>query len=118
MGNTKKKKQTKPQPSGHQARQKPDAPKGNSPAKMALRAMRRSSQIPDPALTKSDRILSLLKQPSGTTLKHIVEITGWQAHSVRGFISGHVVKKMGLRVKSFRRDGERVYVIKSYFPGG
>ena len=114
MGNTKKKKQTKPQPSGRQARQKPDAPKGNSLAKTALPGMRRSSQTaPDPALTKSDRVLSLLKQPSGTTLKQIVEITGWQAHSVRGFISGHVVKKIGLRVKSFRRDGERVYAVKS-----
>jgi hypothetical protein len=38
--------------------------------------------------------------------------TGWQAHSVRGFISGHVVKKMNLQVKSFRRDGERVYAIE------
>jgi hypothetical protein len=32
---------------------------------------------------------------------------------VRGFIGGHLVKKMGLRVKSFRRDGKRVYAIKS-----
>jgi hypothetical protein len=38
--------------------------------------------------------------------------TGWQAHSVRGFVSGQLVKKMGLRVKSYRRDGERVYAIK------
>jgi hypothetical protein len=39
--------------------------------------------------------------------------TGWQAHSVRGFISGQLGKKMGLRVRSFERDGERVYAIKS-----
>ena len=38
---------------------------------------------------------------------------GWQAHSVRGFISGRLVKKMKLRVKSLQRDGERVYAIKS-----
>ena len=42
-----------------------------------------------------------------------MKVTGWQAHSVRGFISGYLVKKMGLRVKSFRRDGERVYAVKS-----
>jgi hypothetical protein len=39
--------------------------------------------------------------------------TGWQAHSVRGFISGQLIKKLGLRVRSFRRDGERVYAIKA-----
>jgi Protein of unknown function (DUF3489) len=72
--------------------------------------------VPNPrkhAATKSDQILALLRQPSGATLQSITKATGWQAHSVRGFISGHLVKKMGLRVKSFRRDGERVYAIKS-----
>ena len=38
--------------------------------------------------------------------------TAWQSHSIRGFISGQLVKKMGLRVKSFKRDGERVYAIR------
>jgi hypothetical protein len=54
-----------------------------------------------------------LRQPAGATLQSITKATGWQAHSVRGFISGHLVKKMKLRVQSFRRDGERVYAIKS-----
>ena len=63
--------------------------------------------------TKAAQILALLKRPAGATLKAIMVATGWQAHSVRGFISGHLVKKMKLRVKSFRRDGERVYAIKS-----
>jgi hypothetical protein len=74
--------------------------------------------VPNPrkhAATKADQILALLRQPSGATLQSITKATGWQAHSVRGFISGHLVKKMGLRVKSFRRDGERVYAIKSWF---
>jgi uncharacterized protein (DUF433 family) len=65
------------------------------------------------AATKADQILALLRQPSGATLQSITKATGWQAHSVRGFISGHLVKKLGLRVKSFRQDGERVYAIKS-----
>ncbi len=72
--------------------------------------------VPNPrkhAATKADQILALLRQPSGATLQSITKATAWQAHSVRGFISGHLVKKMGLRVKSFRRDGERVYAIKS-----
>ena len=41
-----------------------------------------------------------------------MKATGWQAHSVRGFISGALGKKMGLKVDSVRReDGERVYSI-------
>jgi Protein of unknown function (DUF3489) len=62
--------------------------------------------------TKVDQILDLLKQPQGATLKAIMVTTGWQAHSVRGFISGYVLKKMGLRVKSSRENGERVYAIQ------
>jgi hypothetical protein len=68
---------------------------------------------PKRSATMADQILALLRQPSGATLQSIMKATGWQAHSVRGFVSGHVVKKMGLRVKSYRRDGERVYAIKS-----
>src|SRR5262249_30030455 len=62
--------------------------------------------------SKREQILVLLSQPSGASLTTIMKTTGWQAHSVRGFISGHVGRKMGLRVKSFRRDGERVYAIE------
>ena len=50
--------------------------------------------------------------PAGSTLKAIMRATGWQAHSVRGFVSGQLGKKMGLRVKSFRREGERVYRVQ------
>jgi hypothetical protein len=64
-------------------------------------------------ITKADQILALLRQPSGASLNSIIEVTGWQAHSVRGFVSGHLIKKLRLRVKSFRRDGERVYAIQS-----
>ena len=48
----------------------------------------------------------------GATLAQIMKATDWQAHSVRGFISGALGKKMGLTVDSIRReDGERVYSI-------
>jgi hypothetical protein len=63
--------------------------------------------------TKAALILALLKRPAGATLKAIMVSTGWQAHSVRGFISGHLGKKMRLQVKSVRQDNERVYSIKS-----
>jgi hypothetical protein len=62
--------------------------------------------------SKTAKVLDLLKRSGGATLKEILRATGWQAHSVRGFISGHLGKKMGLSVRSFRRDGERVYSLK------
>ena len=61
--------------------------------------------------TKADTIISLLREPSGATLKVIMASTGWQSHSVRGFISAQLVKKRKLKVKSFKRNGERVYKI-------
>jgi hypothetical protein len=61
---------------------------------------------------KTGKILSLLRQPSGATLAALMTATQWQAHSVRGFISGQLGKRMGLRVKSFRRDGDRVYRLR------
>jgi hypothetical protein len=62
--------------------------------------------------TKTDQIIALLKKPSGASLKAIIRATGWQAHSVRGFISGKLGKQMGLKVKSTERDGERVYSLR------
>ena len=60
--------------------------------------------------SKKAIVLDLLKRADGATLKDIMSATGWQAHSVRGFISGSLGKKMGLTVESFKRpDGERGY---------
>ena len=63
--------------------------------------------------TKGEAVIALMHQPGGATLKVLMEATGWQAHSVRGFISGHLAKKLRLKVKSVKRDGERVYTIRS-----
>jgi transglutaminase/protease-like cytokinesis protein 3 len=63
--------------------------------------------------TKTERIIALLKQPSGATLKEIMAETGWKPHSVRGFISGQLSRRLGFRIKSFKRAGERVYRIVS-----
>ena len=65
------------------------------------------------ASTKREQIITLLKRPEGATLKTIMAATGWQPHSVRGFVSGQLTKKMRLKVKSFTRDGERVYRIRT-----
>jgi len=63
--------------------------------------------------TKTAKVIALLQQPDGATLRAIVKATGWQTHSVRGFVSGQLKKKLGLKVRSSKRDGERVYSIKS-----
>jgi hypothetical protein len=64
--------------------------------------------------SKKAEVLGLLQRKGGATLAQIMKATGWQAHSVRGFISGALGKKMGLTVGSARReDGERVYTLVS-----
>ena len=62
--------------------------------------------------SKTATILALLQRAKGATLAEIMEASSWQAHSCRGFISGTLGKKMGLTVKSEKRDdGTRVYSI-------
>jgi hypothetical protein len=62
--------------------------------------------------SKKAQVLALLQRKGGATLKQLMEATDWQAHTVRGFISGTLGKKMELTVKSSKReDGERVYSI-------
>jgi hypothetical protein len=76
-------------------------PKATTTAKKAAPARRGS---------KTAKIIDLLKRPGGVTMKELMKATGWQAHSVRGFLSGTLGKKMGAPVKSSKRaDGERDY---------
>ena len=64
--------------------------------------------------TKTAKILGLLKRSGGASIKELCKATAWQAHSVRGFLSGTVSKKMGLAVASAKgEDGERTYSIKN-----
>jgi hypothetical protein len=61
--------------------------------------------------TKSARVIALLRRPAGATLTEIMAATDWQAHSVRGFISGQLTRRLGLRIKSTKNAGERTYRI-------
>jgi hypothetical protein len=63
--------------------------------------------------SKTKQVLDLLERPDGATLKELMKATGWQPHSMRGFLSGTIGKKMGLTVASVKgEDGERTYSIK------
>ncbi|TKW64030.1 MAG: DUF3489 domain-containing protein [Paracoccus denitrificans] len=60
--------------------------------------------------TKQAQLISMLQAPEGATIAEIAEATGWQAHSIRGAISGSLRKKLGLTVTSEKVEGRgRVY---------
>ena len=67
-----------------------------------------------PVGAAQNAMLELLKRPGGATSQELQKISGWQPHSVRGFLSGTVGKKMRLTVISAKgEDGERNYSIKA-----
>src|SRR6516162_9271177 len=61
--------------------------------------------------TKQGRILAMLRAPSGVTIDAMMHATGWQQHSVRGFLAGVVRKKLGLNLVSAATEGGRLYRI-------
>lgn len=61
--------------------------------------------------TKSEAVIALLSRPRGATLEEMMKATGWQSHSVRGFLAGTVKKKLGRTVTSEAGEKGRVYRI-------
>jgi hypothetical protein len=61
--------------------------------------------------SKAAQAYALLCRPEGVTMCELQTLTGWQRHTVRGFLSASV-RKQGSRVRSFQRAGERVYQVK------
>ena len=96
----------------HVAPVKAKSGKKASPAKKAPKGAKKPGPARDGS--KAAKILELLKRPGGATSKELMKATGWQPHSVRGFLSGTVGKKMGLAVISTKgEDGERSYSLKA-----
>ena len=61
--------------------------------------------------TKQARVLALLRAPAGATIDAMMRATGWQQHSVRGFLAGIVRKKLGLDLISKAGESGRIYRI-------
>src|ERR1700686_5299804 len=61
--------------------------------------------------SKQSRVIAMLQSSSGTTIAAMMKVTGWQRHSVRGFLAGVVRKRLKLKLGSKKVDGQRVYRI-------
>ena len=97
---------------------KPVAPAKGKAKKSPPKAKRRNTACPAAKKTanvaregsKKAEVLDLMRRSQGASLAEIMELTGWQAHTVRGFVSGTLIKKLGLKVESFRtEEKERTY---------
>jgi hypothetical protein len=64
-------------------------------------------------VSKQTRVLEMLQRQQGATIAAIMKATGWQQHSVRGFLAGVVRKRLKLKLGSEKVDGQRVYQIAS-----
>ncbi len=88
-----------------------------APASKAAKTARRgapSRKADSPARngTKQALLVGMLQRPDGATIEQMTAKTGWQPHSVRGFLAGTVKKKLGLAVTSIKVEGRgRVYRI-------
>ncbi len=82
---------------------------------MARTAKTKSKATTEPAISdrqesragsKAAAVIALLKSKRGATIAEMTEVTGWQSHSVRGFLAGSLRKRHGLEVTSEKRSGE------------
>ena len=91
-------------------RRKPSRPRRPAPPKKAPKSQKTAKSARDGS--KTAKILDLLKRPGGATAKELMKATGWQPHSVRGFLSGTVGKKMGLAVTSTKSRGRGAHLLR------
>jgi hypothetical protein len=64
--------------------------------------------------SKQARVIAMLRGPAGATMDAMTRATGWQPHSVRGFLAGTVRKKLGLNLLSAADDHGRIYRINDH----
>ena len=112
-GATQKKGATK----GQKTAKKEATPAAKKAARKEVKPASKKASKPKDAtvpreFSKKAVVLDLLRRPKGATLAEIAKATDWQNHSIRGFISGTLTKKMGLTIESTKNEaGERNYRI-------
>jgi uncharacterized protein DUF3489 len=67
--------------------------------------------LPARSGTKQSAAIDMLRAPGGATIAALTKATGWQSHSVRGFLAGVVRKRLKLDLKSAVVEGIRIYQI-------
>ena len=73
---------------------------------------RKATTTPAKPASKQDQVLALLRRQDGASIDEIVAATDWQPHSVRGFLSGAVKKRLSIDVISEKgADGVRRYYV-------
>lgn len=98
------------QPAAHVAPGKRKGKKGAEQGKRRHTARQAANQARQGS--KKAEVLDLMRRTKGVSLAEIMKKTGWQAHTVRGFVSGTLTRKLRLKVDSFRAEnGERTYRI-------
>ena len=80
--------------------------------KSTRKSWKTKDKTEEPKSTKSEAVLALLRRKQGASLEEMRKASGWQAHSVRGYLSGTVKKRLGLKLNSNKSpNGERRYAI-------
>ena len=85
--------------------------KDNSAKSPATHATITTAEVPPTRSILQSRLISTLQQKQGATLEQLMQLSGWQAHSVRGFISGVLRKKLGLLVERQSSENGVLYRI-------
>ena len=100
--------------SKHRKSNRPTVRKPASQKLMRLRTVAATSiasNIKHRAKTKRALVIAMLSAPAGATIDAMMRVTGWQQHSVRGFLAAVVRKKLGLDLESKATENGRVYRI-------
>ena len=82
---------------------KAKAPKRQTHRKVAVGTRSRTTPA-SRKQTKQQACIDLLSRQEGATIEELQAATGWQQHSVRGFLAGAVRKKLGLTLVSEKSD--------------
>jgi hypothetical protein len=89
----------------------PDNPRRRVAAAHRAESTRQKSRDNSRGGSKQARVIEMLRSSQGASIAAIVKATGWQSHSVRGFLAAVVRNKLGLNLVSDKTGKERIYRI-------